>query len=295
MIIINMKGGLGNQIFQYAAGRALSLRRQQKGFIPEKIKLDINGYSAHNGIDTVRSYSLDVFNVNVEIATNEEIKKLKYPFGIISKGWRFFRAKILRQFNTNFNKNIFNSNKQNIYLDGFFQTEKYFIDQEAEIRRDVTLKNALGSEARSFSNMIKNTPKSVSLHIRRGDYVHDPATNKYWGTCTIDYYIKALETLTSKIGTDIHVFVFSNEVEWVKENMPIPYPVTYVSSPNIKDYEELMLMSLCKHNVIANSSFSWWGAWLNQNPDKIVIAPRRWVLKDESNYKDIVPSSWIRM
>ena len=300
MIIINMKGGLGNQIFQYATGRALSLRQLQKGFKPNEIKVDITGYGQSNGIDTMRSYTLGVFNIHAEIATPEEIRKLKYPFGIISKGWRFFRVKALRQFNTNFNKNIFSLNKKNIYLDGFFQTEQYFMDQEAEIRRDLTLKIPLNPEARSISNTIKNTPNSVSLHVRRGDYVQDLKTNLNHGTCNPEYYSKALETLTSKIntdksGADFHIFVFSDDIAWVKENMPLSYPVTYVSSPNIKDYEELMLMSLCNHNIIANSSFSWWGAWLNNNPGKIIIAPRRWVLKNENGYKDIVPTSWIRI
>ncbi len=295
MIIINMKGGLGNQIFQYTAGRALSLRQQQKGCKPERIKVDTTGYSVNNGIDTMRHYALDVFNTRVEIATPEEIKKLKYPFGIISKGWRLFRAKILRQFNTNFNKNIFNSNKKNIYLDGFFQTEQYFKDQESEIRRDLTLKIPFNPEARSISNTIKNTPNAVSLHVRRGDYVQDLKTNLAHGTCNPEYYAKALEMLASKIGSNIHIFVFSDDIDWVKKNMPLPYPATYVSSPNIKDYEELMLMSLCEHNIIANSSFSWWGTWLNQNPEKIVIAPRRWVLKNENNFKDIVPPTWIRI
>ena len=233
MIIINMKGGLGNQIFQYATGRALSLRQLQKGFKPNEIKVDITGYGQSNGIDTMRSYTLGVFNIHAEIATPEEIRKLKYPFGIISKGWRFFRVKALRQFNTNFNKNIFSLNKKNIYLDGFFQTEQYFMDQEAEIRRDLTLKIPLNPEARSISNTIKNTPNSVSLHVRRGDYVQDLKTNLNHGTCNPEYYSKALETLTSKIntdksGADFHIFVFSDDIAWVKENMPLSYPVTYV-------------------------------------------------------------------
>ena len=289
-----MKGGLGNQLFQYATGRALALRQEKKYGEKTQIKLDITGYGISNSIDTVRQYALDVFNTKSEIATPEEIRELKYPFGIISKGWRFFKAKVLRQFNTGFVQNIFDT-KGSIYLDGFFQTEKYFLDAEKEIRTDLTLKNPLGSEALKAFEIVKTRQNSVSLHVRRGDYVRDSKTNKTHGTCNAEYYSRALELVSSKIGQDINVFIFSDDIKWVKENMPIPYPVTHVSSPEIKDYEELTLMSMCKHNIIANSSFSWWGAWLNPNPNKIVIAPKRWVLKGEKNFKDICPDSWTRV
>jgi len=295
MILIRLKGGLGNQLFQYAAGRALALRQKKINTSGEpQIKLDVTGYGVRSGLDTVRHYTLDIFNIRSEIATSEEIRKLKYPHGIISKGWRFFKAKILRQFNTGFVENIFNT-QGSIYLDGFFQTEKYFIDHEKEIRDDLTLKVPLSNEFRKILDIINTTPYTVSLHVRRGDYVQDQNTNKYHGTCDKEYYKKALEILTEKIGKNLHIFIFSDDIDWVKENMLINYPVTYVSSPNIKDYEELILMSACKHNIISNSSFSWWGAWLNKNPDKIVIAPKRWVMKDEKRFKDICPNSWIRI
>ena len=134
------------------------------------------------------------------------------------------------------------------------------------------------------------------MHVRRGDYANDPNTNKYWGTCGIEYYLEALKYITSKAGNNsMYIFIFSDDIEWVKENMPLQYAATFVSSPEIKDYEELILMSQCDHHIIANSSFSWWGAWLDPKSDKIVIAPKRWTIKDEKNFRDIVPSSWIRI
>ena len=289
-----MKGGLGNQLFQYATGLALALRQEAKIGKKVDIKLDVTGYGENNGIDTVRHYALDVFNVRSEIATREEILKLKYPLGIISKGQRFFKAKILRQFNTGFIPSIFNT-KKSLYLDGFFQTERYFLDQENEIRKDLTLKIPLGSKALVFLDLIKKTKNSVSLHVRRGDYVQDLKTNQHHGTCNAEYYSKALQLMSSKIGKDLNIFVFSDDIAWVKENMPIPYPVTYVSTPEIKDYEELMLMSNCSNNIIANSSFSWWGAWLNPNKQKIVTAPSRWTMKATKNHKDTVSPTWIRI
>jgi hypothetical protein len=306
MIIINFKGGLGNQLFQYAAGCALLLRQQEKNTSVNKdnyaenkdlssiLKLDITGYGENNGIDTMRHYSLSPFNIKAEIATRKEIRKLKYPYGIISKGWRFFKAKVLRQFNTNFHQRIFDA-RGPLYLDGFFQTEKYFKDKEKEIRADLTLKNPLGQEAQKASARIQNAGNSVSLHVRRGDYVSDPKTNQRHGLCGPNYYSQALERMTSKIGKDITVFVFSDGIDWVKENMPIPFPAVYVSSSEIADYEELIIMSQCHHHIIANSSFSWWGAWLNPRPDKVIIAPSQWVRTTRFDLKDIVPSGWIRI
>ena len=294
MIIINLKGGLGNQMFQYAAGRALSLRQQEKTEKKIELKLDISGYSENNGIDTARHYALDVFKINVEVASQEEIRKLKYPYGIISKGLRFLKTKILRRFNIGFISGIYNA-KKSIYLDGFFQTEKYFIDKEEDIRSAFELSKPFGSKALEIQQRIISAPNSVSLHVRRGDYVKDTKTNKHHGTCDAEYYKIALDQIRSKISKDISIFVFSDDVEWVRDNMPITHPTTYVSSPEIKDYEELILMSSCEHNIIANSSFSWWGAWLNQNKNKIVMAPREWVRTGKSELRDICPTSWIRI
>jgi hypothetical protein len=294
MIIINLKGGLGNQLFQYASGRALSLRQQEKNGKGTALKLDITGYERTKNLDTPRTYSLSSFNIKAEIATYEEIRKLKYPCGIISKGWRFFKAKVLRQFKTGFVPHIFNTLRP-IYLDGFFQTEKYFIDRKKEIMADLTLKNSFGQKAQEISLKNKDTKNSISLHVRRGDYVSDTKTNQHHGTCGQEYYSKALEYITSKVGKDITVFVFSDDIEWVKRNISISYPIVYVSSPNIPDYEELILMSQCCHHIIANSSFSWWGAWLNPRTDKIVVAPKQWVQKAQWRHKDTIPKKWMRI
>jgi hypothetical protein len=283
-----LKGGLGNQLFQYACGRALSIRNG------EELKLDITEYADNNTTDVARHYSLSHFNIKATIATIEEILKIKYSYGLISKATRIFRTKILREFYIGFNKKIL-TRKGNSYLDGFFQTEKYFLDKEKEIRDDLKLKAPLNEKAKEISSLIKDAQQSISLHVRRGDYISHPVSRQYNGTCSLEYYTKALELIVSKIGDDITIFVFSDDIAWVKENMPLPYPAIYVSSPDIPDYEEMVLMSMCNHNIIANSSFSWWGAWLNPDPSKIVIAPKRWTLKEQWQYRDIVPPSWIRL
>ncbi len=291
MITINLKGGLGNQMFQYACGRAISLRNSNT------LKLDTSGFARIQSAETPRQYALGIFNIDENIASREETQKAKYPFGIISKGWRYVNAKVFRKFNTAFDPKVLKLTG-NFYLDGYWQTEKYFSDFAAEIRKDFTLKTAMDTKAEEMKRLIENSLVSVSLHLRRGDYAYDEKTNKVHGVCDAAYYGRAIEKLTAVLGDkskDIHIFVFSDDIEWAKNNLSFPYPATFVSHPEIKDYEELVLMSKCKHNIIANSSFSWWGAWLNQNSAKIVVTPTRWVNKNEEAYVDIIPKTWIRV
>jgi hypothetical protein len=290
MIITKLKGGLGNQMFQYACGRALSLRNK------DQLKLDISGYE-RQGTDTPRSYSLSHFKIKeTTIATPGEISKIAFSIKDM------LRRKLLRDFNIGWKKNII-LKKGDIYLDGFWQTEKYFSDVGDAIKKEFTLTNPLGKNAAAIAEMIsseqsaQSTP-SVSVHIRRGDVARDAATNPYFGCTPPEYYSRALQYLAERIK-NFRVFVFSDDIEWVTKNIAIPYPTTYVSSNDparqIPDYEELALMSLCDHNIIANSSFSWWGAWLNPRMDKIVIAPKKWIQRGEKIHKDTVPPSWIRL
>jgi hypothetical protein len=297
MIITQLNGGLGNQMFQYACGRALSLRNK------DMLKLDISGYAMPNGIDTPREYSLSYFNIEENIATADEISALRFPHGAISKYAAIFRKKILRQFNVGFRPGIF-FKKGNAYLEGFWQSEKYFLDCADAIRKDLTLKKSLSPAAQVIANAIGNATEgndiapAVSIHIRRGDIARDAKTNPYYGIATPEYYSKALLHIAEKIKT-FRVFVFSDDMEWTKKNIVIPYPTTYVSggskNSQIPDHEEIILMSMCKHNIIANSSFSWWGAWLNRNSDKIVIAPKEWIIRNKSWHTDTVPNTWTRL
>jgi hypothetical protein len=299
MIIIKLKGGIGNQLFQYATGRALFLRRLEdnKNDSTEKLLLDISDYDIDNGIDTPRYYALSVFDIEARVAGKREIEKLKYPLGVFSKFLLILKTKVLRQFNIGFIEKIFNS-KDDIYLEGFFQTERYFIDKRKEIIKELKLKTALSLRAQGIGTKISESKNSVSLHVRRGDYVNNKDTNKYHGLCSVEYYSEAIKYITSKIGNDIQVFVFSDDINWAKDNIKLIQQINYVSSSEptrLDEVEELILMSKCKHNIIANSSYSWWGAWLNINNDKIVIAPNTWSLKDTRSRKDIIPNTWHRM
>lgn len=288
MIITRLNGGLGNQMFQYAIGRKLSLLNKTV------LKLDISDFKKQN----LRNYGLKHFNIIENIATPKEISKTKTPYGFISKTISALNKKILRKFNIGFDPRVLNK-KDNTYLDGFWQSEKYFEDISDIIRQDFRLSRKMSHSAEIAYEKIKKTEISVSVHIRRGDYVHNKKTGNYHGTCSLEYYKMATEKLSKKLGKNvtgkIHLFIFSDDIYWVRKNLSFPYRTTFVSNPSIPDYEELILMSKCKHHIIANSSFSWWGAWLNPDPQKIVIAPAKWFNTKPNTYKDIVPNSWIKI
>ena len=205
-------------------------------------------------------------------------RRLRTKLGLFNVGWV---PRILRK-------------KGDVYLDGYWQTEKYFIDCADTIRHEFSMKEPMGQDAQAVASKISKEPESVSLHVRRGDVARDAATNPYADIATPKYYERALEYIGAKLKNP-HVFIFSDDPKWVVENIKISFPSTVISGSCIPDYEEVILMSQCRHHIIANSSFSWWGAWLNRNPQKIVIAPKKWILKMQWRHKDTVPKSWIRI
>jgi hypothetical protein len=262
-MIIKIQGGLGNQMFQYAYGRKLELSQK-------KVVFDISFFSGlKSKKDTSRAFMLHNFNIKTNASFiekyssfNDFISKVKRKIGLKS-------------------------------ADIFYQNEKYFLDIADTIKKEFTLKNSLSSQALEFSEKIMNSENSVSIHIRRGDYISNPTTNKHHGVCDLNYYEKAIDYLKNKIQSPTF-FVFSDDIEWVKENLKIEH-ATLVSNPSLTECEELVLMSKCAHNIIANSTFSWWSAWLNVNSDKIVIAPTQWTRTQTSAELNILPKSWIQI
>jgi len=283
MIIIKIKGGLGNQLFQYAFARFLSLQKDIE------VKID-NGINTNKN-DTYRQYSLNNFNITLSLASREEVLKAKYPLGIISKIWRITKIKILKVHNVGWNKNIINSKES--YMDGYWQSYKYLDPIRSILLKEISLKEPIKNKYKELLNQISNTD-SVSIHIRRGDYVNDPKTKAAHYTFGLEYYQEAVKIIAGKIPAPTF-FVFSDDIEWVKKNFKSIFPTIYVSNAQIKDHEELMIMCECKNNIIANSSFSFWGAWLNKNPNKIVIAPKKWNNIYPKKYKDLLPKEWIQI
>lgn len=189
-----------------------------------------------------------------------------------------------------------------VYLDGYWQSEKYFKSVEELIRKDFAFKDILSLENKILSDKIINE-NSVSIHVRRGDYIANEITNDFHGSCSIAYYKNCINYIQSNV-TDPCFFIFSDDPKWVTEHLKIENAqmifVTHNSGDN--HYLDMRLMSICKHNIIANSSFSWWGAWLNENPCKIVIAPdkwfnpeSRWFLEHKIITSDILPDNWIKL
>lgn len=292
MIITLLSGGLGNQMFQFAAGEALAAKLGQQH------KLDTSFYSIY---DTNRVYELDrVFAKQFELATNADLEKVL--------GWKKsiyfhpFWRRVYRKFPVSkdwvvepgftYWSNFWEQGK-NCLIEGIWQSVKYF-DNYAGIVRD-----ALQFKMEEFTDLslIEKITKSnsVSIHIRRGDYVANNKTFGYHGICEDEYYVKAIEHFRSRFA-DIKLFIFSDDLEEAKKILKPYQSICHFVDGNSgdKSHFDMMLMSRCKHNIIANSTFSWWGAWLNQNPEKAVIAPKNWFSADISD-KDLIPSSWIRV
>ena len=289
MIIVRLIGGLGNQMFQYALARHLAIRTNSV------LKLDISDLIKKDKDlnHTLRNFELKHFNIRTVIASKDEIyqfnskKKSKLRKAFLKFFPHLFLTSIIREKELVFNKRILKI-KGNKYLDGYWQSESYFIDIRSQILEEFTLKNIGGD---NISDLVKDITNnvSVSLHIRRGDYVSN--YSHYYYTQTPEYYYKAITLIKDKYPK-IKAFIFSDDIEWAKETIKLDIEVFFVK-PNTS-YEDIYLMSLCQHNIIANSSFSWWGAWLNQNLNKICIAPKNWY-KDPKIKTDLIPKSWITL
>jgi len=286
MIITRLKGGLGNQLFQYVAGFRVASKYN------EQLKLDVTGYEnpKHMNSDTPRKYRLHAFNLSFGVATSDEAMKARNPLGLFSKVLRAFNQKILKKNYIDYHPEFFK--KKHSYIEGYFQSEKNFEGIEDKISKEFQLKKEFESESFLFEKNKIDKNKSVSVHVRRGDYANDKTTNNYFGTCSLEYYKQAMDYMESKVQNPVYYF-FSDDIEWVKKKFGLQDNYIFVSNPKLEDYEELILMSICSHNIIANSSFSWWGAWLNNNPNKIVIAPKKWVNVEPNPNPNIIPEGWV--
>lgn len=284
MNIVSITGGLGNQMFQYA----LCLALKSAG---HTVKLDISKYDyykIHN------NYELeDVFGINEHYASKSEVKKYGYLKDnrvtrfLLKTPW--VKKSIFRENDRGYLPEVFL--KKDSYFKGYWQNQEYFKNITHEIRSKYRFKPFDTEEQKCIAKKIQSCI-SVSLHIRRGDYLKHPL---YSGLCQIDYYTRAYEYLKEKIEENFEIFVFSNDVTWVKENFCFPKMYIIDCNQGKESYRDMQLMSLCKHNIIANSSFSWWGAWLNNNEDKIVIAPKVWVNSTKPAFQEIVPEGWIKL
>lgn len=290
MIIVKIHGGLGNQLFQYALGRALA----ESLHMP--LKLDISFFMDSPN----RKFLLENFNISPQFATQKEINRVKmrdYPSSI-QKLISIFRK--IKKENTLYIKEGSRTldvdqlgGYDQIYLKGYWQSEKYFRYIEPIIRSEFTLTSKPDPTNQQYLEDILSS-NSISVHIRRGDYVSNPSVNKRFVVCSLDYYQKAIDLISEKV-TNPQFYIFSDDPEWVSKNFHIQHPTFLISYNKNQEHEDLRLMSSCKHHIIANSSFSWWGAWLGTNIDKITITPYKWLNDPSKVSRDIIPDGWIRI
>ena len=295
MIAVQLKGGLGNQLFQYAVGRALAVKHSTElvfdtafleNRVPEKTK-------------TYYNYDLGLFQLPARIATAADLPLYSKRFSTRN---RFTRGLHLMHMHARGLKYVLQSKFEfdprilalpdNVYLDGYWQTEKYFAPVAAQIRSDLAFPSSLSPQARQMQDRMRAT-RSVCVHIRRGDYLEILNTV---GVVGADYVQAGIKLLADRFP-GLHFYVFSNDPKWCVENLSIAHPHTFITSQNAgnNDKEHFMLMSSAEHFVIANSTYSWWAAWLATNPGKVVIGPKRWATDPGKNTDDVLPAGWIRL
>ena len=280
MVIVRLSGGLGNQLFQYAIAKTIA---QKSG---TEIGLNVSDFTRSHA----RVFQLDNFLINAKI--NNSSPGLFRKF--LNTFTPYHKKAYIKERHSGFDPEILLVTPP-VFLEGYWQNEKYFKEIRPSLLKEIQLRAPMNPAALHIAEAITSTPTSVSVHIRRGDYMA-PGNKEHYDVCTPDYYARAMRAISARIVSP-HFFVFSDDIEWVKKNILFSHtsPATFVSEPGIADYEELMLMSMCRHNIIANSTFSWWGAWLNAHADKIIIAPEKWLYSDRYDTRDIVPATWWKM
>jgi Glycosyl transferase family 11 len=293
VIATTLVGGLGNQLFQYAAGRTLALR------FGTDLLLDLSLLRGpQSALATPRRFELGCFDLDATTVDRvDSWEELRGSPGIrLRAASRLRRARacftVLRQRGFDFEPAFFDA-PDGTHLVGFWQSERYFVDHAEQVRRDLALPEPLPAAAPLLERVGHGL--SVSLHVRRGDYVHDAVTRRVHGVLSDAYYRRALDRIAERAGADLDVYAFSDEPAHCREHFDIGVPFTTVDLGETPAYEELRVMSACRHHVVANSSFSWWGAWLDPRPDAIVVAPSRWVADPSIDTAHVVPDRWIRV
>lgn len=285
MKIVRVLGGLGNQMFQYAFYLALNKRFKN-------VKLDVSAfenYGLHNGLELE-----NVFNLTLNKASEFCIKL--YDPACRTWGYRKLRrilqlkgAYYEEKEEFSFDQDIFSDPSSYLFW-GYWQNENYFKDIECEIKKVFSFNHVLDKQNQDLLKKIAQI-ESVSIHIRRGDYIgHD----LLGGICTPVYYQNAINLIKQKVSNPVF-FIFSNEIDWCKDNLDIADATYIYGNTGHESYKDMLLMSACKHNIIANSSFSWWGAWLNANAKKIIIAPKKWTNNSKQTDYGICPNNWIKI
>ena len=289
---MNLLGGLGNQMFQFATGRAVAHR------LNAELLLDVSAFTHYD----LRRYELDFWNIRARTASADDLARAG-----ASRGRPTFLRRLgqaagfglpinrFREASFAYDPRILDV-RDTAYLDGYFQSERYFSDVSTMLREEFVLSAPADEKNLAVSRMIEEAGMSaVSLHIRRGDYVTNAQTAQYHGVCSLDYYKRAVAHIARSCQAP-QFFIFSDDLDWVKNHLHIDHEMVLVDA-NGPDRGacDMALMMACRHHIIANSSFSWWGAWLNPHIDKIVVAPQQWFSGATHDTRDLVPGNWVRL
>lgn len=293
MIIAEVAGGLANQMIIYAAARALSLHKNVE------LKLDLGALQK----DKLRKYQMHHLNISAEIASPSEIAKIRRSskIKIVEKIKNKLRKKlkikvpyIYREPLCSYDESFW-SLPDDVYIGGNFISTKYFDNIKSILITEFAVQSVLSRTTEEICESMNNC-ESVSIHVRRGDFASNPHTNEFHGLIDVDYYSRAMKYVESRISNPSY-FLFSDDIAWARENIVSAQPITFVDHIGQEDaYEDMHLMKNCKHNILANSGFGYWGAWLNENAQQIVVAPKKWFANDEINALfDLIPTEWIRL
>ena len=281
-IVVALEGGLGNQMFQYAAGRAMSLRSGRP------LVLDLRQLLGHGQ----RAYGLGDFQLGEGLkllAEGPPVRsgRLQRLIRRITSGEQTFR-----EASFTYDERI-RSVEAPVRLEGYFQSERYFAEAADALRSELRPRPELAAEIEAMAERLLPSGPCVSLHVRRGDYTN-PTTMAVHGLVMPDYYERALRAVTERVG-QVTVCVFTDEPAWVRANLRLPAETRFLSEHTRTALQDLVLMSRCSHHITANSSFSWWGAWLNPRADKVVVTPEQWFQPAAGlDTRDLRPAGWLK-
>jgi hypothetical protein len=291
MISIRLKGGMGNQMFQYALGLKMADALQTE------LQLDLSSLLDRSKGDFVyRDYDLCIFNVNDSFVINPSFLRTIYrpKLSIITKIIRKYLNKknnLIKEKQFQYDEELVQDNQQNNVYEGWFQSYRYFEGIEDKVKQKFTFKTPILPYSQPLLKRISST-NAICLNVRRTDFLKVDTLN----TTNKDYFLNAAKHL-SELVENPHFFIFSDDVEWCRENIILDHPTEIVdhSHKGERFGNYMQLMKACKHYIIPNSSFAWWAVWLNENPKKYVVAPKKWFNDDTINTSDLVPKEWIRM
>jgi hypothetical protein len=304
MIITRLTGGLGNQMFQYAAGLALAEQRRTV------LKLDVSWFREYAEYEAHNRYALSCLNVTEQFATQEEIDRVRGIQLTRTERWTvaLARALRLRRYVARHASGglwhypphggfypEFSTLPDSTYLDGMFQSEQFFASFATILRLHFSFRYPPQPAVEAMAQRIRENGPSVAVHFRRGDYVRNSTFSKEIGALGLDYYDKAIAHVRALHPTST-LYIFSDDIDGVEREFRPPGPHVFVRATQPwHAYDKIRLMGLCHHAIISNSTFAWWAAWLNPSPTKLVVAPDPWFADRRPHGDDLVTASWIRI